>query len=350
VFKYKLVRSPAPAWMRILIPIVAVLLSFLITSIFVLVAGANPLEAFYNFLIAPLSSQSSALEVLVKSTPIILTGIAVTFAFTAGYYNIGAEGQLYAGAIAAVWLGIKLPGLPSYAIIPLMIIGGFAAGMLWALIPALLKAYLKIDEVVTTLLMNSVIMYFVSFLLNDYWRNPQSGYPQSPDISEAAHFVRLMPKSRLHVGFIMALVVVVIVYILIKRTPLGLQMRASGANAAGARFAGLKVSRTMLISALVSGGIAGLAGMGEVAGIHYHLIEALSSSYGYTGIIVATLGGLHPLGVLVAGLFIGLISTGSQTVSFALGVPVYLGDIVQSTLLLVILAMLLLQNYRIERR
>lgn len=350
MFKYKLVRSPAPVWMRTLIPVVAILLSFVISSIFVLVAGANPLAAFYNFLIAPLSSQTSALEVLVKATPLILTGIAVTFAFTAGYYNIGAEGQLYAGAIAAVWLGIAFPNLPSYVILPLMIVGGFLAGMLWALIPALLKVYLKIDEVVTTLLMNSIIMYFVSFLLNDLWRNPQSGYPQSPDISTAAHFVRLFSKSRLHLGFLMALVVVAIVYFLIKRTPLGLQMRASGANAAGARFAGLKVPRTMLIAALVSGGIAGLAGMGEVAGIHYHLIESLSSSYGYTGIIVATLGGLHPLGVLAAAIFIGLIGTGSQTVSFALGVPVYLGDIVQSTLLLVILGMLLLQNYRIERR
>ena len=350
MFKYKIVRSPAPVWMRTLIPIVAILLSFVITSIFVIIAGANPLAAFYNFLIAPLSSQSSALEVLVKSTPLILTGIAVTFAFTAGYYNIGAEGQLYAGAIAAVWIGINFPQLPSAVIIPLMIVGGFLAGMLWALVPALLKVYLKIDEVVTTLLMNSIIMYFVSYLLNDYWRNPQSGYPQSPDISEAAHFVRLIPKSRLHAGFIMALIVVVIVYFLIKRTPLGLRMRASGANAAGARFAGINVSRTMLTAALVSGGIAGLAGMGEIAGIHFHLIDALSSNYGYTGIIAATLGGLHPLGVAVAAVFIGLISTGSQTVSLALGVPVYLGDIVQATLLLVTLGMLLLQNYRIERR
>jgi simple sugar transport system permease protein len=336
--------------MRTLIPIVAILLSFIITSIFVIIAGANPFEAFYNFLIVPLSSQVSALEVLVKATPLILTGIAVTFAFTAGYFNIGAEGQLYAGAIAATWIGINFPNLPAIAILPLMIVGGFLGGLLWALIPALLKVYLKIDEVVTTLLMNSIIMYFVSYLLNDYWRNPQSGYPQSPDISQAAHFVTLIPKSRLHVGFIMAILVVVIAYFLIKRTPLGLQMRASGANAAGARFAGINVEKTMLTAALVSGGIAGLAGMSEIAGIQFHLISALSSNFGYTGIIAATLGGLHPLGVALAAAFIALISNGSQTVSFALGVPVYLGDIVQSTLLLVTLGMLLLQNYRIERR
>jgi general nucleoside transport system permease protein len=350
VLKYKIVRSPAPVWMRTLIPVVAVFVTFLITSILVILAGANPFAAFYNFLIAPLSNQVSALEVLVKSTPLILTGIAVTFAFTAGYFNIGAEGQLYAGAIAATWVGVTFTNLPAGIILPLMIVAGFAAGMLWALIPALLKVKLKVDEVVTTLLMNSIIMFFVSYLLNDFWRNPQSGYPQSPDISPAAHFVRLIPKSRLHVGFIMALVVAAIIYILIKRTSLGLKMRAAGASAAGARFVGINVSRTMLTAALVSGGIAGLAGMGEVAGIHYHLIEALSSGYGYTGIIAATLGGLNPIGVTISAAFIGLIGTGSQSVARVLSVPVYLGDVVQSTLLLVTLAMLLLQNYRIERR
>jgi simple sugar transport system permease protein len=336
--------------MRSLIPVVAVLATFLVTSILVLLAGANPLEAFYNFLIAPLSNQYSALEVLVKSTPLILTGIAVTFAFSAGYFNIGAEGQLYAGAIAATWLGIAFGNLPAIALLPIMIIGSFAAGMLWALIPALLKVKLKVDEVVTTLLMNSVIMFFVSYLLNDYWRNPSSGYPQSPDIALAGHFVRLIPKSRLHVGFLMALVVAAIVFVLIRYTSLGLKMRASGASEAGARFMGINVPKTMLTAALVSGGIAGLAGMGEVAGIHYHLIEALSSNYGYTGIISATLGGLNPIGVTIASMFVGLINVGSQTVSSRLGVPVYLGDVVQATLLLVTLAMLLLQNYRIVRR
>ena len=146
-----------------------------------------------------------------------------------------------------------------------------------------------------------------------------------------------------------ALVVVIIVFVIIKRTPLGLQMRAVGASKAGAQFAGINVNRTMLIAALVSGGIAGLAGVSEIAGIHYHLISELSGGYGYTGIIVATLGGLNPFGATIAALFIGLIDTGAQTVSRVLGVPVYLGDVVQSTLLLVTLGMLLFQNYRIKR-
>ncbi len=349
MIKFRLERSPAPVWTKALIPVVAVLVTFAITSIFILLAGANPFAAYYNFIIVPLSTKFSALEVLVKATPLIFTGIAVTFAFAAGYYNIGAEGQLYAGAVAAAWVGATFTTLPSIVVIPMMLVLGFLSGMLWALIPALLKARLKVDEVVTTLLMNSIIMYFISALLNGPWRDPETGWPKSPEFFEAARFMQLIPKSRLHIGFIIALVVVMVVYIIIKRTPFGLQMRAVGASKAGAQFAGINVNRTMLIAALVSGGIAGLAGVSEIAGIHYHLISELSGGYGYTGIIVATLGGLNPIGATIAALFIGLINTGAQTVSRVLGVPIYLGNVVQSTLLLVTLGMLLLQNYRIKR-
>lgn len=336
-------------WSKALIPIAAVLVTFIVTSVLIIIAGANPFAAYYNFIVVPLSSKFSALEVLVKATPLIFTGIAVTFAFASGYYNIGAEGQLYAGALAAAWVGATLTGLPAIAAIPIMLILGFIAGMLWALVPAILKIKLKVDEVVTTLLMNSIIMYIISALLNGPWRNPETGWPRSPEFFEAARMIKLIPKSRLHLGFVIALVLVLIVYVIIKRTPFGLKMRAVGASKVGAQFAGINVNRTMLIAALVSGGIAGLAGVSEIAGIHYHLIAELSDGYGYTGIIVATLGGLNPFGATIAAMFIGLIETGAQTVSRVLGVPVYLGNVVQSTLLLVTLSMLLLQNYRIKR-
>lgn len=347
--KLRIERAAAPIWAKPLIPIVAVVVTFLVTSVLIIIAKANPVSAYYHLLIEPLSTRFSVLEVLVKSTPLILTGIAVTVAFASGYFNIGAEGQLYAGAIAAAWIGSTFVNLPSIVVIPLMILLGFVAGVIWALIPALLKIKLKVDEVVTTLLMNSIMVYVVSWLLNGVWRNPETGAQQSPEFFEAARYIKLAARSRLHLGFIVALVVVVIIYILIKKTPLGLKMRASGASKAGAQFAGINVNRTMLVAALISGGIAGLAGVGEIAGIHYHLINELSAGYGYTGIIAATLGGLNPIGVLIAALFIGLIGTGSLNVSMALRVPVYLGDVVQSTLLLVTLAMLLLQNYRIKR-
>lgn len=346
----KIERIPAPVWMRPLIPIAAVVATFVLTATLVVMVNANPIEAYYYFLVDPLSSRVSAIEVLVKATPLLLTGAAVTFAFIGGYWNIGAEGQLYAGATAATAIGVQMHNVSPWLALPLMIGGGFVAGMLWALVPALMKVKLAIDEVVTTLLLNSVALFIVSALLNGPWRNPISQWPQSPEIAPAAIFPKLIPRSRLHLGFIVAVVIIIMLWFVLTRTAFGLRMRAVGLSSAAARFAGINVERTMLVSALVSGGIAGLAGVSEVAGIHYHLIDAISPGYGYTGIIIATLGTLNAWGVALAALFIGLIDTGAQTVSRALGVPSYLGDVIQATLLLVTLAMLLLQGYRVSRR
>jgi simple sugar transport system permease protein len=344
----KLDRSPAPFWQQALLPVLAVVITFALTSVLVVMVNASPLEAVYYFLVDPLSSRVSALEVLVKATPILLTGAAVTWAFTGGYFNIGAEGQLYAGAVAATAVGLQMDGQSPLVALPLMVAGGFAAGMIWALTPALMKVFLNIDEVVTTLLLNSVALFVVSALLNGPWRDPISQWPQSPEIADAAIFPKLVARSRLHLGFLLSLGTLLTLWYVFRQTALGMRMKAVGLEPAAARFAGINVRRTMLTAALVSGGIAGLAGVSEVAGIHYHLIDAISPGYGYTGILVATLGLLNPLGVAVAALFIGLIDTGGQTVSRALGIPSYLGDVIQATLLLVTLALLLLRNYRIR--
>jgi len=347
--KWRIERQAAPVWVRPIIPLVSIVVTFLLTAVLLVLAKADPFVAFYNFLIAPLSDSSSAIEVLVKSTPLLFTGASVTFAFAAGYWNIGAEGQLLAGAIAAAGMGILVKGVLPVLAIPLMVISGFTAGMAWALIPALLKIKLAVDEVVTTLLMNTIIAFLVSFLLNGVWRDPVSGWPQSPNIADEAVFPKLIPLSRLHLGFIIAWIVIGITWVVLKRSALGLRMRSVGLGQDAARFAGVNINRTMLIAALVSGGIAGIAGVSEVAGIQFHLIDTISPGYGYTGIIAAMLGGLNPLGVSLASLFIGLIETGAQSVSWATGVPIYLGNVVEAALLLVTLSMLLIQNYRIRR-
>lgn len=343
-------RNPAPVWFGVLIPLVSILLTFLLTSGFVLAYGANPLQAVYYFLIDPLSSPVRLIEVLVKTTPLLLTGVAVAFAFSGGYWNIGAEGQLYMGATAATAIGLQMQDTPAWLALPLVVMGGILAGMAWATVPALMKVWLNIDEVVTTLLLNYVAIFLVSAILNGPWRDPISQWPQSPEIAASAIFPRLIPRSRLHLGFILAILVVFGVWYLLSRTSFGLKMKAVGFNREAARFSGINVERTLLTVALISGGIAGLAGASEVAGIHFHLIDAISPGYGYTGIIIATLGALNPIGVSLAAVFIGLIDTGAQTVSRALGVPIYLGDVLQATLLLVTLGMLLLQSYRIHVR
>lgn len=349
MFGLKLERAPAPLWMRGVIPLVAIALTFVLVSVLVIAAGADPVAAFFELLINPLTKNSARLDILVLATPIILTGVAVSLAFACGYYNIGAEGQLYAGAIAAGWIGTMVEGASPLVAIPLMLVGGFAAGALWALLPALLKVRLRVDEVVTTLLLNSVMLFIVSALLNGPWRDPQTGWPQSPTIAEAAQFPQIIPRSRVHLGFLVALAVAGLVWWLLTRTRFGLELRAVGKNRDAAQFLGIRVGRMMLLTALISGGIAGLAGVGEVAGIQFHVIDSLSPGFGYTGIIVATLGALTVPGALLAALFLALVSRGALSASRELSVPVYLGDVIQAALLLVMLAALLLDRYRLRR-
>ena len=348
--RWRLVRTDNPPWwMTPLIPVLALIGTFILTSGLILWSKANPFEAYYYLLIAPLTSSYSLLEILVEATPLLLTGVAVTFAFSAGYFNIGAEGQLYAGAIAAAGLGIVLGDVPQVLAIPLMILGGFLAGSLWAIFPALLRVRWGVDEVVTTLLSNFIMAYIVSAILNGPWRSPTTGWPQSPDIAPNTQFFKLVPLSRLHFGFIVAIVAVAVLWFVLSRTSFGLKMRAVGLGKPAAQFAGIKIERTVLMAALISGGIAGIAGVSEVAGIQYHLIGELSPGFGYTGIIIATLGSLNAIGVGLAGLFFGLVNTGAQGVSQALGVPIYLSDVTQAAMLMVALAMFLLKGYRLRR-
>lgn len=345
----RLERGPAPWWLRLSLPLLAVLVTFLLVSLLILLSGANPLAVFYELLLSPLGKRSGRLEVLVQATPLILTGVAVAVAFRAGYYNIGAEGQLYAGAVAAALVGPRLAGAPPALAIPALLLAGGVAGALWAWPSALLKVRLGVDEVVTTLLLNSVMLFLVSALLNGPWRDPLSGWPRSPAMAPSAQFPAILPRSRVHLGFLVALLLVALLWWVLGRTRLGLELRAVGLGAGAARFMGVNAGRTVMTAALVSGAVAGWAGVGEVAGIHGYLIEGLSPGYGYTGIIVATFGGLSALGVLFAALFLALVDTGALSASRALGVPAYLGDVVQATLLLVTLAVLLLRRYRPRR-
>ena len=346
-------RMPRPSslispWSTPGLVVRAVLITFLLTAGPILLAGANPIEAYAQFLIVPLTSRFSALEVLVASTPILLTGTAVALAFRGGYWNIGAEGQLLVGAIAAAAVG-QIAGMPQVLQVPLIILGGALGGAVWALGPALLRVRFGIDEVVTTLLLNPVALLLVNALLHGPWRDPVSGFPESPRIVDAAEFPQLLERSRLHLGFVVAIVVVVTVGYVTSRTPAGLRLRAVGLSPEGARFAGIDVSRTLLITALVSGAIAGIAGAGEVAGMQYRLTSGISPGYGYTGIVVATLGTLTMPGVTLAALFLGDLTVGASSAGRALGIPSQLGAVVQGTLLLVTIGLLAIRRNRNAR-
>ena len=308
------------------------------------IAGANPLDAYYAYFIAPLTREFTLLEVLNKATPILFTGAAVAIAFRAGYWNIGVEGQLLMGAVAAAGIGQLVEGWPPLLVLPLMIAAGALAGAAWALVPALLRVRLGIDEVVTTLLLNPVALLVVQALLHGPWKDPETGFPESPRIAEAAEFPPLsdfmpfMGKSRLHLGFVIA-----IVHHrrrLVRAQPhrhrpararRGPALRTARASPASRWSGRCCASRS---SAAPSPAIAGVS---EVAGIQFRLTEGVSPGFGYTGIVVAMLGGLTMPGVLLAGLLLGDLSVGASSAVRSLQIPSQLGDVVQGTLLLVVI-------------
>jgi simple sugar transport system permease protein len=251
-----------------------------------------------------------------------------------------------AGAIAACWIGERA-WLPSFSLVPLMILAAAVFGALWALLPALLKVRLKVDDVVSTLLLNFIMLYGVTALLEGPWRDPKSGYPNSPSIRPDAEFPILF-GSELHLGIFLAIVAAIVVWWMMSRTTLGFSIRAVGHNPAAANYAGIPVGRVIVIAALISGALAGLAGAGEVGGVRYQVTADLTSGYGYAGIVIATLAELSPIGAVPAALFFAIIFNGAGTMSRSLGVPIYLADVIQGTALMCMVAIRLFAAYRLR--
>ncbi len=341
-------RGREPRWAAPLAVLLAVLTTTALTAIPIRLAGANPEAAFRRYLLTPLSSAAGVDEVLLAATPLLFTGIAVAIAFRAGYWNIGAEGQFLAGTVATTALALSLPDLPAAAALPLGMAAGGLGGLAWAALPAWLKRRGDIDEVVTTLLLNPVALLVVQGLLNGPWRNSSSGFTDSDRFGTGYDLPALLPGSRVHWGFGIAVVVIAATWFVLGRTSVGLQLRAIGMAPQAAAFSGIPVGRLRFRAALVSGGVAGLGGASQVMGVQHQLTQGISNNYGYTGVIVATLGGLTALGVaLVAGL-LGDISVGAENVSLVLQVPPQLGAIFSSLLLLMVLSAMTLRRYRIQ--
>lgn len=343
-------RGREPRWLAPVAVAVGVLVTVALTSIPIRLAGANPPAAFERYLVIPLTSTSGLYEVLLTATPLLFTGIAVALAFRAGYWNIGAEGQFLLGAIGTTAVGTGLPDLPALVALPLGFAAGALGGLAWAVVPAWLKRRAGIDEVVTTLLLNPVALLVVQGLLNGPWRNSESGFTDSDRLGTAYDLPALVPGSRVHWGFGVAVVVVVVVGIVLTRTATGVRIRAAGQAPRAAEFSGIAVGRLQFRCALVSGGIAGVGGASQVMGVQHQLTSGISNSYGYTGVIVATLGGLGALGVFLVAFLLGDLSVGAQNVSLVLQVPAQLGAMFSALLLLAVLSAMSWRRYRVQWR
>lgn len=334
-------------------PIGAVAFTMLVSGLLVLWAGAPVGRTYALLLQGGFGSVFAWSETLTRSIPLILTGLSATVAFKARLFNIGAEGQLYAGALAAVAVGGLHGGtgfeLPLWLLFPLMMLAAALAGALLLLGPALMKTRLGVDEVVTTLLINFIVLLGVSALLDGAMKDPTAmGWPQSVSLQDGLELGRLIAQTRVHTGLIWGAVLAVLVWLLFKHTVLGFDIRALGANARAAAFAGVPVTRTVVLVALLSGALAGLAGAIEVAGRTSYVTLDMSPGYGYSGIVIAMLAGLHPLGVLAASIFVAGVLVGADTMSRAVGVPTYIADVIVAASLISVLVATLFTQYRLR--
>lgn len=341
-------RKPLPGWAKIVIPIAAIIVTLILSAIPILIAGGNFWKSYYYLFYGALGTRFNLLETFVKASPLLMTGLAVAFAFRAKFWNIGAEGQLLAGALAATALGISLGGVAKPLVLPIVIVGGFLAGGLWASIPALLKTKLNVDDVVSTLLLNYVMVHIMGALLFGPLQQPGSSWPRSSAIIAAAEYPMLIARSRFHLGIPLAFLAMLVIWFINKKTTFGYQSRAVGVNARAANFGGINSTRVILWTALISGGLAGLAGVGELCAIQRRLIMDISPGYGYSGIVIAMLGNLHPVGVLFSSLFFSVVIVGAQTMSRMTGVPTYIAEVIQGMALMVMLIFLLFTEYKIR--
>jgi len=343
---------------NILLPLVAVLLAFLVGAVILLLQGENPIEAYTAMIVGAFGSKNGLADTLVKAVPLMLVGLGIAIAFRGGMINIGAEGQLIMGALITTYFGVQFgEQMPGFMAIILGLLIGAAAGAAWGAIPGYLKAKIDVNEILSTIMLNAIAIQFAFLLLRGPMIDPaeiEAGtniphsarlprsvdMPRFTDIAESLGFTQsandlglkgylaewygvLVEPSRLHSGLIFAIIMAILVYIFLWRTTIGYRIRAVGLNRQAARYAGMSVERTMILSMTLSGMFAGLAGAVEILGLHHRMFEptAVSAGYGFSGIVVALFGKLHPLGIIPSSILFGGLLVGGDKMQRAMQVP-----------------------------
>ncbi len=336
---------------QLLAIVIALLGAFLVTAILIRIAGANIGEAATALFQGSFGSKRAIVDTLVKSAPLILTGLSATIAFKAYIWNIGIEGQLIAGAMAAYWGYSLFDWMPTIPFILIVIAFGFFGGAFWGLVPGLLRNTFNVDIIISTVMSNYIAAYLLSFMLSGSgpWREPGSYYQQSAKLPEAFWYPQIISETRLHIGFLIGILVTIWIYILVRRTPLGYEIRALGSNPVASRFKGTNIPKLILIVMVISGGLAGLAGAGELFGVQHRLRLNISPGYGFTGMLVAMLANLNPILVLPVALFFGALNQGAIQMQIVTQVPTALANAIQAVFLLFLLSAQVLARYRIWR-
>ncbi len=355
-------RLVRPRWVSAIVPVLSIVLGLLTGALLIWANGVDPIAAYVAMAKGAFGSKYALGETLVKTIPLILAGLGVSLAFRMQLWNIGAEGQLHMGAIAAggiaLFLPQKFPQIQPWMWLVIITAAGFAAGALWALIPGALKAYLNVNEIITTLMLNYVAILWVDYLVNVPWKDPASlGFPLTAVFPRELWLPRtpglffLTPRHRVHLGLLFGIVAAILLYVFVTRSKWGFEVDVIGRNQKAARYAGMRIARNVLIVMAISGGLAGVAGMAEVMGIIHRLQHQISPGYGYTAIIIAWLAKLHPLVLPVVAFLFGALLVAGDQLQISMGLPVAVSFILQGLILFFVLGGEILSYYtlRIER-
>lgn len=323
---------------ELLIPVVAVFLALLLGALLIVFIGKSPPAAYGALLKGAFGSKRDIAETLINVTPLIFTGLSVAFAFKCGLFNIGAEGQFIMGMLVSAWAGFALTGLPSVVHVPLAFLAGALAGGLWAALPGYLKAKLGVHEVINTIMMNYIALYFSHYLVMGPFKEP-GPIPQTPQVVQAARLWKVLPGTRLHFGIVLALGAVWLVYYLLFETTLGYEIRAVGSNPHAARYGGISVSRDVIIAMAISGALSGAAGAVQALGVQFRFLDLFGFiGYGFDGIAVALLGRNHPFGVLIAAGLFGTLARGAITMQSIAKIPKQIIGIIQAAIVIIVAA------------
>ncbi len=332
-------------------PVFATLIALAFGAILLLFLGVNPLEAYGALFQGAFGTTSGITQTLAKATPLLLVALGICIAFRAGVINIGGEGQIILGAIGASAVALALPNLPGILLIPLALTAGALAGAFWGGIAGVLKARFGVNEILSTVMLNAIALQLMNFLLRGPMLDPEqiaagTNVPQSATLPLQVWLPRLVPRTLLHAGLILAIILAILVYIFLWRTTIGYRIRAVGLNPSAARYAGIPVKRYMALALILSGAFAGLAGAVEVTGIHHRMIEGLTGGYGFSGIVAALFGKLHPLGAIPASIIFGGLLVGADKMQRTVQVPSSLVVAVNGLIVLFVVA----SDYFVRRR
>ncbi len=344
-----------------LVPIISLALALLFGAMLLVSAGANPLETYKAMLEGAFGSMElwrdgqyyNLTETLVRAIPLMLTGLSVAIAFRMLFWNIGAEGQLVMGGIAATGVALfvpeQFPFIPQtpWVYLPLIAIASISAGAIWGLIPALLKSYIKVNEIITTLMFNYIAILWYQHLFTTAWKDPAGfGFPGSAKIADFAQLGRF--TGRLHWGLVIALVAALLIWVILDKTRSGYEIRLIGENATAARYAGVNIIKNIVFVMFLSGGIAGLAGMAEISGLSYRLQQGLAVGNGFTGIIVAWLAKLNSWGIIFVSILLAALFVGGDQIQITMGLPASVAQVLQGAILLFVLGGDIFTRYRLR--